>query len=112
MILEKQFCVECGTEMSGKAVACPKCGCPTRNTAQKSVSSLVNPEKKDYMITLLLCLFGGGIGLHHFYAGNEKKAVLYILFSFTLVPMILSIVDLFSILSGAFKDGKGNPIIK
>jgi len=64
------------------------------------------------MLTLILCLFGGGIGLHQFYAGNEKKGVMYVLFCWTFIPVIISVVDLFSILSGAFKDGKGNPITK
>jgi len=34
--MSKKFCTECGTEMSVKAVACPKCGCPTRNAAEKN----------------------------------------------------------------------------
>lgn len=36
--------------------------------------------RKDPTVALLLCLFLGGLGAHHFYMGNVGVGVLYLLF--------------------------------
>ena len=41
-----------------------------------------------------LCLFLGGIGAHKFYAGKWFTGLLYLAFSWTWVPVILSLIDL------------------
>ena len=41
-----------------------------------------------------LCLFLGGIGAHKFYAGKWIQGLLYLAFSWTWVPVGLSLVDL------------------
>jgi TM2 domain-containing membrane protein YozV len=41
----------------------------------------------------LLALFGGMFGLHHFYIGQIRAGVLSILFFWTGVPLILSLID-------------------
>lgn len=35
----------------------------------------------------------GWFGLHHYYVGNKKRAVVYFLFFWTLVPSLLSLID-------------------
>ena len=41
-----------------------------------------------------LCLFLGGIGAHKFYAGKWIQGLLYLAFSWTWVPVIISLIDL------------------
>lgn len=38
-----------------------------------------NLSEKDWLITLLLCLFGGGIGVHRYYVGKVGTGILYTL---------------------------------
>lgn len=65
-------------------------------------------NKKDWLTTLLLCLFLGGIGVHRFYAGKIGTGILQLL---TVGGCgIWTLVDLIMILTGNFTDGKGNKI--
>ena len=41
-----------------------------------------------------LCLLLGGIGAHKFYAGKWIQGLLYLAFSWTWVPVIISLIDL------------------
>lgn len=42
----------------------------------------------------LLALFLGGIGVHKFYAGKTGAGICYLLFCWTFIPLILSLIDL------------------
>lgn len=65
---------------------------------------------KDWMITLLLCLFCGGIGVHRYYVGKIGTGILYTL---TLGFFgIGTLVDLIKIATGKFTDKNGNYIRK
>lgn len=65
-------------------------------------------SEKDWLTTLLLCLFLGGLGVHRFYAGKIGTGILQLI---TLGGCgIWSLIDLIMILTGNFKDGQGNPI--
>ncbi|MBD2447614.1 NINE protein [Nostoc sp. FACHB-152] len=44
---------------------------------------------------ILLCFFGGGIGIHKFYLGQNVAGILYLLFCWTLIPAIIAFVELF-----------------
>lgn len=69
-----------------------------------------NMQGKDKNITLILCILGGLIGLHHFYVGNIILGIIYLLtgglFS------IGWIIDIIRILSGIFKDCNGALLVK
>ena len=45
-------------------------------------------------IYILLALILGGIGAHKFYAGKWIQGLLYLVFSWTYVPVALSLIDL------------------
>ena len=67
-------------------------------------------QKKDWLTTLLLCLFCGGLGAHRFYVGKTGTGVLWLL---TLGCFgIGSIVDLVTIITGSFTDINGNALVK
>ena len=66
--------------------------------------------EKDWLVTLILCLFLGGIGAHRFYAGKVGSGILYILTAGVFGIGVL--VDLIKIITGKFTDKDGNPIQK
>lgn len=65
-------------------------------------------SEKEWLITLLLCLFLGSIGGHRFYAGKIGTGILQLI---TLGGCgIWTIIDLIMVISGKFKDKDGNEI--
>ncbi|MCY7337796.1 MAG: NINE protein [Chamaesiphon sp.] len=42
---------------------------------------------------LLICFFGGGFGIHKFYLGMNVQGILYLFFSWTLIPGIISFFE-------------------
>ncbi len=67
-------------------------------------------QQKDWLTTLLLCIFLGGFGGHRFYVGKTGTAVAQLL---TLGGCgIWAIIDLIQIITGAFTDANGQPLLK
>jgi TM2 domain-containing membrane protein YozV len=58
-----------------------------------------NGRRKDATVAILLALFLGGFGAHHFYLGNNGAGVLYLLFFWTLIPSFVALIECF-LLSG------------
>ena len=65
-------------------------------------------SERDFLITLLLCLFLGYLGIHRFYAGKIGTGILMLL-TFGLFG-IWTLIDLVMIVCGTFKDKYGLPI--
>ncbi len=42
---------------------------------------------------MLLALFGGIFGLHHFYMGNRRKGMWYLAFCWLVLTMVLGWID-------------------
>lgn len=55
--------------------------------------------KKDKTIAIILTLVFGAFGIHKFYLGKIKAGVLYLLFSWTFVPLLLALIDLIVLLT-------------
>lgn len=70
---------------------------------------VTDKSDKSKTTALLLCLFLGLIGAHHFYVGRLGKGILY-LFTFGLIG-IGSIIDLVLIATGKFRDEYGRRLI-
>lgn len=68
--------------------------------------TMTSDKKKS--VALLLCIFGGMVGLHQFYVGKIGKGLLY-LFTGGLF-CIGWFVDIFRIALGSFKDNVGAPL--
>ena len=63
---------------------------------------------KNWLATLLLCLFLGGIGVHRFYVGKVGTGILQLI---TLGGCgIWTLIDLIMIITGSFTDKDGNKI--
>lgn len=63
---------------------------------------------KKKMVALLLCIFLGMIGVHHFYVGRIGMGILYI-FTGGLFG-IGWLIDIIKIATGSFKDNVGAPL--
>jgi TM2 domain-containing membrane protein YozV len=55
-------------------------------------------EKKSPTTALILTLFLGGFGAHHFYLRKTGLGVLYAVFVWTLIPALVAFVELFFIM--------------
>lgn len=58
---------------------------------------------KNRGIAIVLALFLGWLGIHKFYLGRIKTGMLYLLFSWTGVPLLISIIDLLVLLMSSNK---------
>lgn len=52
-------------------------------------------RRKDGTVAILLAVFLGGFGAHHFYLGRVGLGVLYLCFCWTLIPSIVALVECF-----------------
>jgi len=103
------FCKECGNEINDKAAVCPKCGVAT-DVKSGIGSGSGSGENKEWLTTLLLCLFLGGLGGHRFYTGHTGIGIVQLL---TLGGCGLwALIDLIMIVTGKFTDSEGNLIEK
>ena len=51
--------------------------------------------RKSKGLAMTLCFFGGWFGLHEFYLRNYLSGTLYLLFCWSFIPLILSVIDFF-----------------
>lgn len=95
------YCRNCGNEMNNDAVVCVKCGVPAGkgNTYCPGCGAETNPDaifcvkcgaslaqenevgEKSKLAAGLLGIFLGAYGIHNFYLGFTKKAVIQIIVS-------------------------------
>lgn len=59
---------------------------------------------KDKTTAIVLAIFLGGIGAHQFYLKNTTKAVLYLLFFWTGIPLLISFFDVIILLTKSKDD--------
>jgi hypothetical protein len=123
------YCRSCGKEVAEQAVVCVSCGVPPkigknfcRNCGEGCVPGaeictkcgvkLADAESvgRDWLTTLLLCIFVGGLGIHRFYTGHTVIGIIQLL---TLGGCgIWTIIDLIFIITGSFKDSEGNLLVR
>ncbi len=72
----KGFCPVCGAETNPEAVVCVSCG-----AALGDKTALEEVGDKSKLVAGLLGIFLGGWGIHNFYLGFTKKAVIQIVVS-------------------------------
>lgn len=100
------FCPNCGAEVNDNAVVCVKCGCAL---PKGNVEVDLNKSEKDWIVTLLLCFFVGGFGIHRFYVGKIGTGILQLI---TLGACgIWTLIDFIVIACGNFTDVEGKKIV-
>jgi TM2 domain-containing membrane protein YozV len=71
---------------------------------------MVAGQQKDWLTTLLLCIFVGYLGVHSFYTGKTLFGVLQLI---TIGGCgIWTLVDLIMIITDNYRDGNGLPLLK
>lgn len=104
--IDEKYCSSCGAVIKKEAEICPKCG-----VRQMPAPNMVGSgQDKDWLTTLLLCIFLGIIGVHRFYSGSTGIGVAQLLTAGGCG--IWTLVDFIMILTGSFKDGNGNPLVR
>ncbi len=102
------YCSNCGKEVSDKAVVCIHCGVALKPEFNPSGEPEV--DGFDWLVTLLLCVFLGSLGIHRFYTKNIGIGVVQLVTLggcgiWTLIDLILIIVD-------GYHDGYGRPLAR
>jgi TM2 domain-containing membrane protein YozV/ribosomal protein L40E len=108
---DEMVCSACGAIIKKAATICPKCGVATMSMgAYKHAYEQMVPGGigKKWAVTLVLALIFGWLGVHRFYVGKIGTGILWLL-TFGL-GCIGWVVDIILILTGHFKDKKGNYI--
>ncbi|HZE85225.1 MAG TPA: TM2 domain-containing protein [Puia sp.] len=106
------FCTNCGASISDKAVVCVSCGVATQNMPGTAApqAPVTNAVGYDWLTTLLLCFFLGGLGVHNFYTKKTGVAIFQLL---TLGGCgIWALVDFIMILTESYVDGFGRPLVR
>jgi TM2 domain-containing membrane protein YozV len=67
-------------------------------------------EQKDWLTTLLLCIFLGELGIHRFYTGHIGIGIVQLITGGGCG--IWWLIDLILIITDKFKDAKGQPLLK
>lgn len=98
-----RFCYNCKSETAAKATICMKCGVGLKDDG-------IAGEGKDWLTTLLLAIFLGGLGVHRFYTGHIGIGVVQLL---TLGGCgIWALIDIIQIATQSFKDVDGRKLVK
>lgn len=87
------YCANCGNRLSDQAVMCPQCGHPTGVQAPQTAVPVYVPGGKSRITAGILALLVGGLGVHKFYLEKVGLGILYLLFSWTFVPSIISFIE-------------------
>jgi TM2 domain-containing membrane protein YozV len=100
----KKYCYNCKAETDPNAVICLKCGVSLQD------NNSILGEGRDWLTTLLLCIFLGSFGVHRFYTKHTVIGVVQLL---TLGGCgIWTLIDLIMIITGSFKDADGNTLVR
>ena len=128
-----KFCTNCGTKIEEGQKKCTNCGKVLKissepiketkiNETNDNTTSIPNTgEKKSRILSGLLAIFIGSLGVHNFYLGYTSKAVAQLLLTLVgwiacgIGPLIASVwgfVEGIMILTGSIdKDANGNPLV-
>ena len=85
---EKILCKGCARPLRARSRFCDQCG--TKVEEQEKVIPVHILEQKK---AALLAIFLGGFGAHKFYLGQIKYGIFYLLFIWTLIPVLLGIIE-------------------
>lgn len=69
---------------------------------------MAGSDPKSWLVTLLLCIFLGYLGIHRFYTGNIAIGVIQLLTGGGFGIWV--VIDLILIVTGSYRDGKGRPL--
>jgi hypothetical protein len=93
-------CRHCGEMLGGAATGALQPQVVVQNVITQTVASPgLNGPLKSRSTAALLALLLGGIGAHRFYIGRGFSGLMYLLFSWTLIPMAIGVLEAISYVS-------------
>ena len=103
------YCRNCGRQIDDNSAFCVYCGAPT--ATQPGANLVIDGvQRYDWLTTLLLCFFLGGLGIHSFYTKKTGIGVAQLL---TLGGCgVWALIDLIMIITEGYRDGNGNPLVR
>lgn len=101
---DEQYCASCGQVVKKAAELCPHCG------VRRLPAPGAPQEGKEWLVTLLLCIFMGGLGIHRFYTGHTFIGIIQLLTCG--MCGIWQLIDVILIAAGSYTDAEGRPLRK
>jgi TM2 domain-containing membrane protein YozV/RNA polymerase subunit RPABC4/transcription elongation factor Spt4 len=103
----QKYCKKCGEIIHEDAEICPECGVRQKERDTQSVNVNVENQNqniqnqgvndltsnKSKFIAAILAIFLGGFGVHKLYLGQPGRAILFFIFSWTLIPAIIAFIQ-------------------
>ncbi len=83
--LTNRFCHACGNQLDPRAEICPKCG--VRQLGKNGQG------EKNRVAAALFAIFLGGLGIHKFYLGQVGMGIVYLIFFWSVIPVIVGFVE-------------------
>ncbi len=112
MNANQAICLNCGVEKGKGNLFCPNCGqpvapeasvCTTCGVALKGAASGDYLNGKDKITMAIICFFLGGLGIHNFMLGENKKGIFRIIMSCCCgIGAIFALIDFVKILMGSY----------
>lgn len=105
IITKMKYCPNCGKPVEDGTKFCPECGASLQPEPRKP--SNINNEDR-WLVTLLLSILVGSLGVHRFYTGNVVTGVLMLLTCGGCG--VWTIIDIVMIAGNTYRDGDGNTL--
>jgi len=100
----RRFCYNCRNASPPTATICMKCGVPLQGMP------IANIESKDWLTTLLFCIFLGALGVHRFYTGHIVIGVIQLLTFGGCGIWVL--IDLIMIITDSYTDANSYHLVR
>lgn len=81
-----KYCHNCGRDLADDVMVCPYCA-----TQQRGPTPI---DLKSQTLTVMLAVLGGAFGFHRFYLRKYISGVFYLLFFWTAIPSLISLVEM------------------
>lgn len=95
------YCANCGATVEPNAAVCLSCGVAIQQQAAAGAQG--DLAGKDKVTIALVCFFLGGLGIHNFMMGENKKGIVKIVLSMCLgIGGILALIDFIKILTDKY----------
>lgn len=104
----QKYCSNCGQLINIHENVCPFCGAEQPQSGydnQQLMEKDPSISDKDWLVTLLLCIFLGYLGIHRFYTNNIAIGVLQLCTGGGCG--VWWIIDAIMLITGNYKDGEG-----